>query len=181
MNIMTLDEVVMRRQSIRKYDGSAVTREEIEQMVACAQLAPSWKNSQTSHFHVVLTADKLLEARQKGMLGRNFEKTEGVGALIVQTFVGNVAGHDLHGNPDNELGNGWGCYDAGASGMLLQLKATELGFDTLVIGIRDAEALRTVLGIPDEEIVTAAIAVGKRKEDANRPPRKPLDEIVRFY
>ena len=152
---MTLDEVVMRRQSIRKYDGSAVTREEIEQMVACAQLAPSWKNSQTSRFHVVLTADKLLEARQKGMLGRNFEKTEGVGAIIVQTFVGNVAGHDLHGNPDNELGNGWGCYDAGASGMLL--------------------------GIPDEEIVTAAIAVGKRKEDANRPPRKPLDEIVRFY
>ena len=143
---MTLDEVVMRRQSIRKYDGSAVTRE-----------------------------------RQKGMLGRNFEKTEGVGAIIVQTFVGNVAGHDLHGNPDNELGNGWGCYDAGASGMLLQLKATELGFDTLVIGIRDAEALRTVLGIPAEEIVTAAIAVGKRKEDANRPPRKPLDEIVRFY
>ena len=51
----------------------------------------------------------------------------------------------------------------------------------LVIGIRDAEALRTVLGIPDAEIVTAAIAVGKRKEEASRPPRKPLDEIVRFY
>ena len=65
--------------------------------------------------------------------------------------------------------------------MLFQLKASELGFDTLVIGIRDADALRTALGIPEDEIITAAIAVGKRKEDANRPPRKPVDEIVRFY
>ncbi|MBR5730262.1 MAG: nitroreductase family protein [Prevotella sp.] len=179
--MMTLDEVVQRRQSIRSYDGSAVTKDEIVQMVKCAQMAPSWKNSQTSRLHVVLSADKLLEARQKGMLGRNFEKTEGVGALVVHTFLGNVAGHDLHGHPDNELGNGWGCYDAGAFSMLFQLKASELGFDTLVIGIRDADGLRTVLGIPEDEVITAAIAVGKRKEDANRPPRKPFDEIVRFY
>lgn len=178
---MTLDETVEKRQSIRKYNGAAVTKEELEQAIRCAQLAPSWKNSQTARYHVVLSADVLKTAREEGLLGRNVQKTEGVGALIVQTFVKNVAGHDLSGTPDNELGNGWGCYDAGAQSMLLQLKAAELGLDTLVIGIRDAEQLRRILTIPDNETITAVIAVGHRAEDANRPPRKALEEVVKYY
>jgi len=177
---MTLDEVIKRRQSIRKYDGTAVTREEIEQMVKCAQLAPSWKNSQTSRFHVVLSADKLQQAREKGMLGRNFEKTEGVGALIIATFKHNIVGH-THGVPDNEGGNGWGWYDLGQQNAYLLLKAAELDIDTLVIGIRHADQLRALLQIPEDETIGAVIAVGHRVENAQRPPRKPLEEIVNFY
>jgi len=175
---MTLDETINRRQSIRLYDGTPVSREDITTLVKCAQMAPSWKNSQTARYHVALSPDILKQARENGLLGRNVQKTEGVGALIVQSFVSHVAGHDLRGLPDNELGNGWGCYDAGAQSMLLQLKAAEMGLDTLVIGIRDADQLRRILDIPANEVITAAIAVGHRADSPNRPPRKPVEDIL---
>jgi len=175
---MTLNEVIERRQSIRKYDGTTVSLEQIEQLVKCAQMAPSWKNTQTARYYVALSPEKLKQAREEGLLGRNVEKTEGTGALIVQSFVSKVAGHDLHGNPDNELGDGWGCYDAGAQSMLLQLKAAELGLDTLVLGIRDAAQLHRIMNIPENETITAAIAVGRRAETPNRPPRKAIEEIL---
>ena len=83
--------------------------------------------------------------------------------------------------PDNEGGNGWGWYDLGLQNAYLLLKAAELDLDTLVIGIRDADELRALLQIPEDETIGAVIAVGHRVEDVQRPPRKALDDIVRFY
>ena len=61
------------------------------------------------------------------------------------------------------------------------LKAREQGFDTLIMGMRDSDALRTLFGIPDNEQVMAVISLGKRASDPRRPDRKPIDEIVKFY
>ena len=187
----TLNELTEKRQSIRKYDSAQhVTREQLEQLIGCAQMAPSWKNRQATRYHVASTPEAV-EATRKCMQGSNYAKTEGVGALIAMTFVHDFAGFShprladgtvdkSRVEPDNELGNGWGCFDAGAQSMLLQLKAAELGLDTLVIGIRDANALRQTLAIPDNETVTAVVAVGHRAEQPTRPPRRPLEDIAKF-
>ena len=187
----TLKELTEKRQSIRKYDSAKpVTREQLEQLIGCAQMAPSWKNRQATRYYVASTPEAI-EAVRKGLLGGNYAKTEGVGALVVMTFVRDLVGFShprladgtvdkTRVEPDNELGNGWGCFDAGAQSMLLQLKASELGLDTLVIGIRDADAMRQTLNIPERETVTAVIAVGHRAEQPQRPPRRPLEEIATF-
>ena len=187
----TLNELTEKRQSIRKYDSAkAVTREQLEQLVRCAQMAPSWKNRQATRYHVASTPEAV-EATRKCLLGSNYAKTEGVGALVVVTFVRDCVGFShprlavgtadkSKVEADNELGNGWGCFDAGAQSMLLQLKASEIGLDTLVIGIRDADALRQTMNIPEEETVTAVIAVGHRAEQPTRPPRRPMEEIAAF-
>ena len=174
-----LNTIALHRRSIRKYNGKAVSREELETLVRFAQEAPSWKNQQTSRYHIVTTPVTLAAARQC-LAGSNPQKTEGVGALIVTSFKHDIVGH-THGQLDNEGGNGWGWYDLGLQNAYLLLKAAELDLDTLVIGIRSAEQLRTLLTIPDDETIGAVIAVGHRVEDAQRPPRKELDEIVRFY
>ena len=63
----------------------------------------------------------------------------------------------------------------------LLLKAAELGLDTLVMGIRDGEALRELLNIPDSENVVAVIAVGYRgQEPPERPKRKELEVVAKF-
>ena len=46
-------------------------------------------------------------------------------ALIITTFVQNRSGFQKDGTPDNELGNGWGCYDLGLQNENLVLKAWE--------------------------------------------------------
>ena len=56
-----------------------------------------------------------------------------------------------------------------------------MGFDTLIMGGRDAEAIRSILDIPQEEAVMSVIALGYRSEDPERPKRKALEEILKFY
>jgi nitroreductase len=63
----------------------------------------------------------------------------------------------------------------------LILKARAMGFDTLIMGGRDADALRATFSIPENETVMAVIALGYRKDEPQRPPRRPFDEVVKFY
>lgn len=52
---------------------------------------------------------------------------------------------------------------------------------SLIMGGRNADALRSIFGIPEGETIMAVIALGYRAVDPQRPARKPLDEIVKFF
>lgn len=101
--------------------------------------------------------------------------------MVVATYVKDKAGFQIDGTPDNELGNGWGCYDLGLQNENFLLKATELGYATLVMGIRDAGKIREILSIPEDEIIVSVLAVGKAGDDPKRPKRKELEEVAKFY
>ena len=49
------------------------------------------------------------------------------------------------------------------------------------MGIRDADAIRTALSIPEDEEIMSVIAIGKRGTDPAAPRRKPLEEVVKFF
>ena len=93
----------------------------------------------------------------------------------------NRSGFKQDGTADNELENGWGCYDLGLQNANLVLKAEELGYGTLIIGIRDAQKIREVLSVPKEETIVSVIAVGIPAEEPNRPKRKDTEDMVRFF
>ena len=101
--------------------------------------------------------------------------------MIITTFVHNHAGFQTDGTPDNELGNGWGCYDLGLQNENLIIKAEELGLSTLIMGLRDADKIRKMLSIPKEETIVSVIAVGKADENPSRPKRKELNDILKFF
>ena len=179
---MEFQKVLETRRSVRKYDPNvSVTREQMEELIRAAQEAPSWKNSQTGRYYCVLSEEIVNKIREKCHPGaRNAEKSEHA-ALIVTTFVHNRAGFQTDGTPDNELGNGWGCYDLGLQNANLILKATDLGLSTLIMGLREADKLREILSIPETETIAAVIAVGKAAEEPTRKPRKSLGEITKFF
>ena len=81
----------------------------------------------------------------------------------------------------NEIGDGWGAYDCGLSNCYLVLKARAMGFDTLIMGMRDAEGLRKLFDIPESEAVMAVISLGYRDSEPTRPERRPFGEIVKFF
>jgi len=179
---MELMQAVNSRRSIRKFaEGVNITVDEIKEMVACAQLAPSWKNSQTARYYAVIDQGKMQEIFDKALPSFNAASAANSAALIITTFEMKRAGFDREGNADNELGDQWGAYDLGLQNENLLLKATEMGYDTLVMGIRDGVALRELLEIPDSQQVVAVISVGKRVEDALMPKRKDVDSILKVF
>ena len=56
-----------------------------------------------------------------------------------------------------------------------------MGFDTLIMGMRDADKLREVFSIPETETIMAVIALGYRAEEPNRPERRTLDDVAKFF
>ena len=76
---------------------------------------------------------------------------------------------------------GRGYYDLGLHNENFVLKAKELGLDTLIMGIRDGEAIRMELSIPETETVVAVIAVGYGTVETSKPKRKSPDDIVKFF
>jgi nitroreductase len=100
--------------------------------------------------------------------------------LIVSTYEKGKSGF-FRGQQTNELGDFWGAYDNGLSNAYLILIARAMGYDTLIMGMRDASALRTLFQIPGEETITAVIALGYRAEEPRQPAHRDLEEILKFY
>lgn len=180
---MELHAVMEKRRSIRNYNPERkVTKEQLDELIKAASYAPSWKNLQTSRYYCVLSENAVKELREKCLPEFNQANSDGAGAYIVTTFVKGMVGFDKNtGSPVNEAGDGWGYYDLGLQNENLLLKAAEQGLDTLVMGIRDGEALRELLNIPGSENVVSVIAVGYRgQEPPERPKRKELDAVAKF-
>lgn len=177
---MEFQKVLETRRTVRKY-SDGVTREQMEELLRAAQEAPSWKNSQTGRYYCVLSEETVDKIRMECLPDAgNAGKSEHA-ALIITTFVHDRAGFQKDGSADNELGNGWGCYDLGLQNENLILKATDLGLSTLIMGLREADRLREILNIPETETIVSVIAIGKAAEEPIRPHRKPIEEIAKFF
>ena len=176
----SFDEIVASRRSVRDYQaGTTITEAEVRALIATTQEAPTWANSQTTRYYVAMSEDKVAAIKEHIGAG-NARNTANAPVMIVSTFVKGHAGFG-RGEQVNEVGDGWGAYDNGLSNAYLILKAREQGFDTLIMGMRESDALRQILGIPQTEQVMAVISLGKRASDPRRPDRKPIDDIVKFF
>lgn len=178
---MEFEQILKTRRSIRRYQEKPVSKEMIETIIQAAIEAPSWKNSQTARYHVVYSKDMLATVRSECLPTFNQENSKNAAALIVTSFVKNRSGFERDGTPSNELGNNWGAYDLGLHNQNLVLKATELGLGTLIMGIRDEQKLRELLHIDETEIIVSVIALGYPDIDPDRPKRKSVVNICKFY
>lgn len=179
---MEFSTLIEERRSIRDYaQNVSVSAEDIKKMIYAAQQAPSWKNSQSGRYYAVISKDMAETLRITCLPEFNRDRTVGAAGYIVTTFKSGNAGFRPDGTQTDALGNGWGAYDLGLQNENLLLKARELGYDTLIMGLRDEERLREMLSIPDDEIMVAVIAIGKRASDPQKPQRRELDEILKIF
>ena len=174
---MEFMELARERRSVRAYEDRPVDRTLVEEVIRAAQLAPSWKNSQTGRYYAALSPES--QERIRACLPPYNQKSSAHAALIVTAYEKGVAGFN-GGEPANELGDQWGAYDLGLQNMLLTLRARELGLDTLIMGIRDADAVRAAANVPENQAIVAVIALGYRAQDPAPKPRKATEEIVEY-
>ena len=175
----SFDEVLTTRRSIRNYDATKkISEAEVRELLKAAQEAPSWANQQPTKYYVAISPEKLAAVQE--MVGGNKDRIKNAPVLIVSTFERGKSGF-FGSTPTNEVGDGWGAYDNGLSNCYLVLKARAMGFDTLIMGMREADKLRELFAIPENESVMAVIALGYRAGEPRKPNHRPLDEIVKFF
>ena len=178
-SVASLDDLFLTRRSIRSYEpGRTISEAQVRELLTAAQNAPSWANQQPSKYYVAISPEK--QAAVLEMIGGNKDRVANAPVMIVSTFEKGKSGF-FRGMPANDAGDLWGAYDNGLSNCYLILKARDMGFDTLIMGMRESDKLRALFNIPEEEMILAVIALGYRAEEPNMPVHRPLDEIVKFF
>lgn len=177
---MEFSRLAVERRSVRAYEaGQVIDKAVLEEIITTTLQAPTWKNTETGRYYIANSEEMMGKVRDC-LPGFNQNSTANASAYIVTTYVKNVSGF-TQGQPDNELGNEWGAYDLGLQNAYMLLKAKEMGYDSLIMGLRDADAIREVLDIPEEEIVFAVIALGKREGEPVIRRRKTVDDVAKFF
>ena len=176
---MEFQELIEARRSVRKYAASEISEEEMRAIVADALNAPSWKNTEVTRYYAAISAEAKGRLWSEALPSFNVTSTANAAALVAVTFRRGESGY-MGADPANELGEMWGAYDCGLASAYFVLAARNRGWDSLILGIRDAARIKALLGISEDETVTAVIAIGKAAGAVAKPPRKPIGEVLKL-
>ncbi len=179
---MNFTETLTGRRSIRKYSDQPVTKEQIEKIIELTRFAPTWKNSQTARFHVIMNPELKNRIAEEGTC--NFSKNklniQSAPVLVIQTTVDGIAGYEKDGTFTTSKGTHWQSFDAGIACQTFCLTAYDLGLGTLIMGIFDEEKIKNILNLSEGESIAALIALGYPAEQPNAPKRKELSDIMQI-
>lgn len=177
---MEAKECILTRRSVRKFTGQKVSRELLEQVVALAAYAPTWKNTQISRYLAIEDPEVLRTICQTYVPEHNANIIGTCGTLIAQTFVKSRSGFNRDGSYTTDRQDGWQHYDCGIACQTFCLAAHDLGLGTVVMGVFDRKELEQYLQIPEEQELMALIAVGYPAENPTAPKRKGVEELLTF-
>ena len=163
-------EAIRKRRSVRKYEETELSDDQVNQVLEGAIYAPSWANKQGWQIMVVKSA----ETRAK--VSEVLEGNPGARAVATAPVLLVV------------------CMDPGASGVLkgkeyymvdagilmdhLMLEAADIGLGTVFVGMFDEDKVRGVLGVPDEYRIVGLTPLGVPTKMPRERPHKELAEIV---
>ena len=175
---MKFSELIEARRSVRKYAKAEISKDEMAKIVEEALNAPSWKNTETTRYYAAIGDDAKAKIWGGALPEFNAASSANAAALVAVSFVPGESGY-MGDTPADELGEMWGAYDCGLASSYFVLAAKNHGWDTLIMGIRDAAKVKAILGIPAKEVLMSVIAVGKSAQPYFKNPRKPVTEVLK--
>ena len=174
---------IQTRRSVRKFQDKPIDRALIREVIALAQMAPTWRNSQTVRYWCIDDPALKAQIAQSGTLGfaKNADNIKNAPVLMVVTSVNGICGYNADGSFSSALGRHWESFDAGLGVQTLCLALHEAGLGSVIMGLFDPEIVARLAGIPENQSVACILAVGYPADgDHGNPARKPLDEVLTF-
>ena len=177
---MDVQTCILTRRSERQFTQEPVTRELLEDVVAQAAYAPSWKNTQISRY-IAIDDPAVREtiAAEYCMPGANNPAIiRSAPLLVAQTFVKNRCGYERDGSFTTDRQDGWQYYDCGIAAQTFCLAAHDMGLGTVIMGVFDRLRLQEYLQVPEDQELMALIAVGYPAQVGPAPKRKGVDVLL---
>lgn len=176
---MQVKDCILTRRSVRRFTDAPVPRDLLEQVVAQAAYAPSWKNTQCSRY-LAIEDRAVLEEICRTYSPSNAHIISNAPVVVAQTFVHSRSGFDRDGTFSTDREGGWQCYDCGIAAQTFCLAAHDLGLGTVILGVFDRKGLERYLQIPQEQELMALIALGVAQEVPPAPKRKDVDVLLQY-
>ncbi|MBE9481749.1 MAG: nitroreductase family protein [Bacteroidetes bacterium] len=178
---MNFQELINKRQSVRKYSDKAVEKEKINRCIEAARLAPSASNSQPWKLLIVdnpeLKNKVAKETCSKLLKFNKFVLEASVIIVIVleKAKVKTRIGEKLKNKE-------WRLIDIGIAAEHFCLQATEEGLGTCMLGWYNENPIKKLLNIPDNKSIGLLISVGYPVKDykLRKKIRKDIEQIVSY-
>ncbi len=163
---MDLFEGIYKRRSIRQYTDQPVDHNQLIEIIKAGTWAPSGLNNQPWRFVIVTNKD--VRRQLAGQTTSHFiiERAPACIAVFVDRSVmyNDVKDHQAMG--------------ACIQNMLLAAHGLGLGAVWLGEILKNADAVRTILDVPQEMELMAVVALGHPKPDHHSSKRKNLSEVL---
>lgn len=157
--------LIKDRRSVREYTNQKIDKKILEEIVDCARLSPSSRNTQPWHFVVVTDEDKLSKISGLAPLGSPFIKN----AAACIAVCGRL---DAKRHVED-------CCLA-AENIMLAAKAHDIGSCYVAALGKDVEDARKLLEIPDDQEIACFISLGYFKKNPSPPQKKKLGEVLHW-
>jgi nitroreductase len=178
---MTFNQLISRRQSVRKYTSQAVEHEKLMQCLDAARLAPSASNAQPWSFIVLNETEQREKVARatKGPLGSFNKFVAQAPVLVVMLIEKPKLLTEMGGRLKKKE---YPLIDIGIATEHFCLQAAELGLGTCILGWFDEKIIQSILHIPKEKSIGLIIALGYAPEGypLRKKVRKPLEQVVRW-
>lgn len=179
---MGLDKTISERRSVRKFEKTKLTKQQIDEILETAKMTPSWANTQGWHFFILQDENRINELVDNCYPNnRASEASRSAGALFIACYETDKSGF-FRGVDMNTHGS-WGMFDLGAACQNIALKIHDMGLGSVIIGAYNLDKVKEF--VPFDKTsknleLGAIIAVGKKAEEPIMPKRKSIDEISTF-
>jgi nitroreductase len=172
-------DLIISRQSDRKYSDRPVEKEKLDRIVEAGRMAPSACNSQPWKFIVVTDHElvvKIAEAASAKLIGMNSFVAQAPVILVIVREKPNMSskvGATIK-NKDYSL------IDIGIATENICLQAKAEGIGSCIIGWFDERMLRKLLLIPRSKRVELIITLGYSLSEQKEKRRKTEEETVSY-
>jgi len=174
-------QAIQTRRAYRSLEPVEITEELVTALAESAQLAPSCFNNQPWRF--VFAYDPDILKKLHGAMSKGNRWVE-AGSMIIAIFSQKDLDCLIKGRE-------YYLFDTGMATAFIMLRATELGLVAHPIAGYKEDAVKEILGIPEEMTLITLLIVGKHADtigpllsnkqvdwEMNRPERLPLEEFA---
>jgi len=178
---LNVKEAIENRRAYRSLESIEIDDKLINDLAHVAQIAPSCSNSQPWRFVFVYDKEKLEKLFSILTPGNKWVEKASMMIAVFSTPKGDCVIKERK----------YYLFDTGMAVAFIVLRAMELGLIAHPIAGFDEEKAKEILGIPEEMQLITLINIGKHSSEVNpvlsenmklgekqRPPRKPLSELI---
>lgn len=172
-------ELIISRQSDRKYSDKPVEKEKLERIIDAGRMAPSACNAQPWKFVLVTEAEliaRIAEAASAKIMGMNSFVGKAPAILVIVREQPNLS---------SRIGatikkKDYSLIDIGIASENICLQASAEGIGSCMIGWFDEKILRKILDIPGSKRVELIITLGYSISEKREKKRKPAEVTVSY-
>jgi nitroreductase len=172
---MDVKEAIDKRRSVRAFSEEEVPRKDMEEIIDAGRLAPSGSNTEPLKVAVVESKEARKELEREGAFSQGFVHT----APLILVIAGDPNDYEKESRPELKGKGKQRCIrDLSIASGFMSLRATELGYSSIWIGLIDENVIKGVLDLDKGLMIPYVLCIGKPAEEPNPRSRKSLDETI---